>query len=210
MSKSRIRIATVLSALALAALDLAVTVPARATVMVEVSLDDMVRGADAIVRGTITRTGVRMQIEDGHMEPYSVSEVAVDEWLSGPGDDHVTVRERGGEWQGAGHFIDGTPHYRVGEEVILFLERNPSGRDFCTYAMAQGKFIVRRGVPGTPGQVRRDLEGMSFAHWEGDGMELRGTDGEPAMALDTFLARIHAVLQTYGDAAGTDALGGGR
>ena len=206
MSKSQIRTAMALSVLALAA----VTVPAKATVMTEVSLDDMVRGADAIVRGTVTRTGVRMQIEDDRLEPYSVSELAVGEWLAGPGDDRVVVRERGGEWQGGGHWIDGTPRYRVGEEVLLFLQRNPSGRDFHTYAMAQGKFVVLRGVPGSPGQVRRDLEGMSFAHWAGNGMELRGTDGEPVMALDTFLARIRAVLHTYGDAAGTDALGGGR
>ena len=207
MSRSRTFSAVVLGTLALT---LTLAVPARATVMVEVSLEDMTRGADAIVRGTVTRTGVRVQVGEGHAEPYSVTEIAVSEWLSGHGNDHLTVRERGGEWQGGGVWIDGTPHYDAGEEVVLFLERNPNGRDFRTYAMAQGKFEVLRGVPGTPGQVRRDLEGMAFAHWEGHGMELRDTGGEPAMDLDAFLARIRAVLQTYGDAVGTDTLGGGR
>jgi len=183
------------------------TVPAQATVMTEVSLDDMTRGADAIVRGTITRTGVRMQMEDGGLEPYTVSELRVSQWLSGGNAEHVVIRERGGEWHGGGHWIDGTPRYRAGEEVIVFLRRDPEdARSYRTYAMAQGKFVVLRGVLGSAGQVRRDLEGMSFAHWDEDGMQLRETDSEPVMALDTFLARIRGILGLYG-VVGSDGAG---
>ncbi|NOY90913.1 MAG: hypothetical protein GXP55_06840 [Deltaproteobacteria bacterium] len=212
MSRSRTLSAVVLGTLALifTAAMLIQAEPARATVMVEVSLDDMARDADAIVRGTITRTGVRLEFEAGRLEPYSSSELRVSEWLAGGTGDRLVIRERGGEWQGGGHWIDGTPQYRVGEEVIVFLQRDADqpGR-YRTYAMAQGKFVVLRGVPGTGGQVRRDLEGMSFARWAGQGMQLEAGQA-PVMALDTFLARIRAVRTYFGGTRPADELGGVR
>jgi len=179
MSRSRTFSAVVLGAVALT---LTLAGPARATVMVEVSLEDMARDADVIALGTITRTG-----------------------------DQVVIRERGGVWQGGGHWIDGTPQYRVGEEVVVFLQRDPSKPDsFRTYAMAQGKFEVLRGVPGTSGQVRRDLEGMAFAHWDGQGMELGHAGGAPTMALGPFLDRIREVRNVYGGSSPSSALGAAR
>ncbi len=212
MSRSRTLSAVVLVTLALlfTAAMLSRAVPARATVMVEVSLEDMARDADAIARGTITRTGVRMEFEGGRLEPYSSSELRVSEWLAGGAGDRLVIRERGGEWQGGGHWIDGTPRYRVGEEVIVFLRRDPEQTDrYRTYAMAQGKFVVLRGVPGSSGQVRRDLEGMSFARWAGGGMLLDPAEA-PVMALDTFLARIRAVRTFFGETRPASPLGGVR
>jgi len=217
MSRSRTLSARVLGTLALILTPALVTVAvlgqaesARATVMVEVSLEDMARDADVIVRGTVTRTGVRMRFEEGRLEPYTSSELRISDWIAGAGGERLVIRERGGEWQGGGHWIDGTPQYRVGEEVVVFLRRDAAEGSYRTYAMAQGKFIVLRGVPGTSGQVRRDLEGMSFASWGDRGMQL-SEGAAPTMALDTFLARIRAVRQHFGDASPAGGpLGGAR
>lgn len=161
---------------------------AAATVMVEVPLEDMARDADAIVHGVVERTGTQMVVREGAMEPQTLTTIRVREWLEGGPADRVTVREIGGEWQGGGLRIDGTPSYRPGEEVILFLERHPERSDeYRTYAMVQGKFVVLHGVPGVPSMVRRDLESVAFARWSGGEMSVQGAQSGPALPLESFL-----------------------
>jgi len=173
---------------------LAVASTASATVMVEVPLEDMIRNADAIVHGTVTRSGVRMAIGDGGMEPQTLTTIEVHEWLAGEGGRTVRLRELGGRWQGGGVHYEGTPTYRAGEEVVVFLEpRDEAPHDLRTYAMAQGKFVVRPGVPGAPDTVRRDLSGVAFARWA-DGHQTVSPPGrEPAMQLDVFLDFVRQV-----------------
>jgi hypothetical protein len=173
---------------------LAVASTASATVMVEVPLDELIRNADAIVHGRVTNTGVRMAIEDGQMEPHTVTTIAVHEWLAGEGGETVRIRELGGEWQGGGVHYEGTPRYRVGEEVVVFLERRPEApHDLRTLAMVQGKFVVRPGVPGVPASVSRDLSGIAFARWVDGHQTVSAPGRQPAMALETFLAHVRQV-----------------
>ncbi len=164
---------------------------AGATVMVELPLEDMVRDADAIVHGVVVRTGTQMVMREGAMEPHTLSTLRVRRWLKGEGGDRVTLRELGGEWQGGGMRIDGTPRYEPGEEVIVFLERSPEDPShFRTYGMVQGKFIVLHGVPGVPSMVRRDLDSIAFARWAGGQMTVEAAQSGPAMELEGFLDLI--------------------
>ncbi|HJL19642.1 MAG TPA: hypothetical protein RMH99_28525 [Sandaracinaceae bacterium LLY-WYZ-13_1] len=167
---------------------------ASATVMVEVPLEDMIRSADAIVYGTVERTGVRMSIGERGMEPQTLTTVRVHEWLAGEGGETVRIRELGGQWQGGGLHYEGTPTYEVGERVVVFLERRDEApHDLRTFAMVQGKFVIRPGVPGTPDRVQRDLEGVAFARWA-DGRQTVSPPGrEPAMSLDAFLDFVRRV-----------------
>ena len=170
---------------------LALASTASATVMVEIPLDTMIRDADVIVHGTVARSGVRMAIHADSMVPETLTTIRVREWLAGPGGETVELRELGGVHQGGGLRYEGTPRYRVGEEVVVFLERRPEApHDLRTLGMVQGKFMVRHGVPGVPSSVRRDLEGIAFARWA-DGRQTVSPPGhEPAMELGTFLDHV--------------------
>ena len=169
---------------------------AEATVMVELTLEDMARDAVAIVHGRVVRSGGHLAIRDGSAEPFTVTTLDVVEWVKGPGGDQIELREIGGELGGdqGGMAIDGVPNYDVGEEVVVFLENDPDGDFYRTYGMVQGKFVVLHGVPGVPDTVVRDAEAVSFARWtEGQMVLNRGT--RETMALETFLDAVAGALR---------------
>jgi hypothetical protein len=178
----------------IAALMLATASTASATVMVEVPLEDLIQQADVIVHGTVVSTAVRLEMREGALEPQTITTIRVREWIAGGGGDEVELRELGGVWQGGGVRFDGTPEYRAGEEVVVFLERRrDEARDLRTLAMVQGKFEVRHGAPGVPSCVLRDLSGIAFARWA-DGQQTVSEPGEdPAMELETFLDFVRRV-----------------
>ena len=172
---------------------------AAATVMVEVPIEDMARAADAIVMGRVVRTEVRVVIDPtrGAM-PHTLTEIRVAEWIAGSGGATVVIDELGGEIQGQGLAIAGTPVYRAGEEVIVFLER-ADGR-LRTYAMAQGRFEIRRGIGGVPDYVTRDLSDVAFVRWGAGGMRVdHGNDA--AVTLDVFVDHVRRIATAYSTAA---------
>lgn len=171
--------------LGILAISLFLASSAQATVMVEVPLEEMIHGADAIVHGTVIRSDVRMSIDDGEMEPYTYTTIRVGEWLAGSGGQTVVIRELGGTFRGITQETVGVPRYALGDEVVVFLERRDDG-SLRTMAMAQGKFLVRRGV-GTESTVTRDLDGVAFLRWA-DGRQTISHPGRPAsMQLEAFL-----------------------
>lgn len=175
---------------------------ARATVMVEVALEDMTREAAVIVHGRVERSRVQMRVRDGAFEPWTLTDIRVLRTLKSDqtANDRITIAERGGVHQGGGTWIDGTPRYAVGDEVVVFLRRYPDD-SLRTFAMAQGRFRVRRGVPGVPASVVRDLAGLSFATFRaGQTTVQHAEEGEGAMALDSFLDHIEATLLAFGGA----------
>lgn len=173
------------------ALSLSLAAPASATVMVELSLDELIQQADVIVHGTVTESAVRVEMRDGSLEPQTLTTIRVHEWIAGAGGETVQLRELGGSWQGGGVHYDGTPEYQRGEEVVVFLERRPDApHDLRTLAMVQGKFSVRHGVPGVPSCVLRDLSSISFARWADGRQSVSEPSEEAAMELQTFLEFI--------------------
>jgi len=169
---------------------------AEATVMVELTLEDMARDAVAIVHGRVVSSSGHLAIRDGSAEPYTVTTLEAIEWIKGPGGESVTLREIGGELPGnrGGMAIDGVPNYAVGEEVVVFLEDDPRAGFYRTYGMVQGKFVVLHGTPGVPDTVVRDAEAVSFARWsEGEMIVQRGD--RQAMALETFLDAVAGALR---------------
>jgi len=168
---------------------------AAATVMVEVSIEDMARDADVIVVARVIRTEVRVIIDPVHgAEPHTLTELAVRDWIVGPGGARVVIDELGGEIQGEGLVIAGTPVYQPGTEVIVFLER--AGGRLRTYAMAQGRFEIRRGVAGVPDHVVRDLSGVAFATWTGGRMRV-GPGLGAAVELSVFVDYVRQIAQRY-------------
>lgn len=172
---------------------LSVALPAHATVMVPMPLEDMVQGATAIVHARVARVGSRLALDpERGPSPHTVSELVVLEWLKGEGGSQITIDELGGEVAGLTMTIAGTPEYRAGDEVVVFLRVTDDGT-WRTLGMVQGQFVVRRGVPGTPDVVVRDTTSIGFATWEGGPMSVV-EGGRETMELAAFLTWIRTTV----------------
>jgi hypothetical protein len=156
----------------------------------EIPLDDLITSADAIVRGTVVRSRTRLLMSEQSLEPHTLTTVRVSAWLKGRGDSSIVIEELGGTWTLGGLRIDGVPIYRVGEEVLVFLDRSPDDpRHYRTHQMVQGKFSVRRGVGGFPDIAWRDFSAIAIADFNQGAMSVAPrTDG--AMLLRVLSQRI--------------------
>ncbi len=185
------------------------SVPAHATVMREVPLESLVHEADAIAIGVVEHVGVRMDMTEARGEPHTISTIRVHEWMKGGGRDLIRVNEIGGVLPHGGFAIAGTPRYHVREEVIVFLRR--VGDEYRTYAMDQGHFTIRRGVPSVPDMVERDLSALGLTSLgNGTGQVEHGE--RASMRLSDFLSYIRATLEQApaADENAGDPLGGAR
>ena len=176
---------------ALAGLLALLSVPALATIMVEVPIEEMVANCQGVVRATVVHSGVQMNIREDGYEPTTITTLRVDEWLVGEGENRIRLREIGGETARGGMRIAGTPRYQPGEEVIVVLDRDADGHReyFRTYALVQGKFTVLRGVPGMPAVVMRDADAVGFATWVRGEMSIQ-EGGETVIGLTEFEQRV--------------------
>ncbi len=186
------------SALALCTLSFAllVAMPAAATVMVEIPMEDLVATSDAIVHAHVLRTGTQLETYEGRLEPHTITELRVDDWLQSDGDPRIAIDEIGGEVDGRGSWIDGTPRYAPGDEVVVFLRQLPSGA-YRTVGMAQGRFDVVHTASGAgvTTVVQRDTSTLAFASWVNGQMRVR--DGGPSPSVDyaSFVGFVSSVLE---------------
>jgi len=142
---------------------LGIAAPAHATVLERLSTEELARRADAVVRGVVIDSGVELAVEDAQPTPYTVTHIQVASWLKGQSVERsevIVLRERGGAWRGGGLWIEGTPRYRRGEEVVTFLRR--TGAHFATLGMAQGKFEIVAATARGGVRVRRDLREVAL------------------------------------------------
>ncbi len=167
---------------------------ARATVMVEVPMERLVSESDVILFGRVARVDARLVIDDRGAAPHTRSTIEIIDVLKGRAEDRVQVDEIGGIIQGRGTWIAGTPRFRLGEECVVFLRALPGGT-YRTYAMAQGHFEVRPGVPGVAARVVRDTSAMGLASWTREAMQVReGTVS--SMPLDAFLGYVRQLVES--------------
>lgn len=167
------------------------SIPALATIMVEVPLEDMVADSEGVVRATVVHSGVQMNMREGSYEHTTITTLRVDEWLVGEGEPRIRIREIGGETARGGMRIAGTPRYEPGEEVIVILDQDADGHReyFRTYGLVQGKFTVLRGVPGMPTVVMRDADSVGFATWVRGEMTIE-EGGDMVVGLTEFEQRV--------------------
>ncbi len=115
---------------------------AFATTVVVPSDDDLIIGARAIVRGTVTSIGAAVDRRDDFV--YSYITLQLDEVLKGAvTGQEIVIKERGGELADRGDIIFGAPAFTLGEEVLLYLDTRPDG-SLRVHQMFLGKFSIIR------------------------------------------------------------------
>jgi len=116
-------------------------VPARAATVLRSSVEDLARGADAVLRGRVERCVSRW--DGGRIVTEVV--VARTELWRGSAPERATIVVPGGEAGGVAQHVAGAPSFAPGEDVVVFLARAGAGR-FRVAGFAQGKFRVEGEV----------------------------------------------------------------
>jgi len=120
---------------------LAMSSTAWAVVSVRMSLDDLVREAQVVVRGKVVSSMAFMDEELGRVSTRHT--ISVSETLRGTPVAEVAVVTMGGELEEIGQLVPGEAKLSAGEEVVLCLKKVRSA-DWAVVAMSQGKFSVTK------------------------------------------------------------------
>jgi hypothetical protein len=171
--------------------------PARASVVLQLSFEELAARANRVVVGDVVSVEPRWTEDGERIE--TVIDIAVDTDLSNASfGDTARLVLPGGQIGDRGMAVSGTPEFHRGERVLVFLRSAGSDRDgtpvYTVVGLAQGKFVVFEQVGGGSYAVQ-DLPGtMAFALRESDGsLRVFEPDGPLVLDLDDAAERVRAV-----------------
>jgi hypothetical protein len=149
--------------------------PARATIMQYLEVEDLTRLSSDIFHGQIISAETQWNAERTRI--YTHVRVRVDEPLKGSTrrSETVTVIQLGGEKDGIKMDYAGRPEFTPGESVVLFTIRG-SNQNFTVIALKQGKMRVEGA------EVRREFSGLTLVDRTSNGT-LRPITGKPTRMM---------------------------
>jgi hypothetical protein len=169
--------------------------PALATVVMSVTIEELVTRTPVIVHGTVHRSEANWDRE--HRSIWTWTEIVVREPLKGAAKTTVLVKQPGGVVGGLGQSVSGAARFEPGEEVVLFLEPavdEPGA--FVLMGLSFGK-VTLESVPGAK-VARRNLKGLALARPGRAGIVGPVSELETLGTADAFLARIRKVAAVGG------------
>lgn len=179
--------------LALAALALLATSHASATSVEKMSLRDLAKKSDAIVLARVEDETARY---DTNKEIYTYVTLRVLEPVKGPKADAViTIRQLGGTVGDIASIVPGTPSFRKGEEVVVFLTKNDVAGYPWVMGLQQGKYTVSADEKGRK-SVRNETDG-GLTLLGPDGKATHGEQAKP-QPLQAFLDGLRTQLDEAG------------
>ena len=132
---------------------------AQATVAKALSFDELFKQSDLVVHGWVIDQWVDAPDGlPGMIYTHTIIEVA--SAFKGYADHQIELRQIGGQLGQHSVRLSGTPHFKLGSEVVVFAGRDNEKSPFVSVGLAQGVFHVdRKGANLT---VFRDLSGITF------------------------------------------------
>lgn len=130
--------------------------PLAATQIIPVTLAEMEKASDIIVHAKVT--GKTMAWDDERRVIWTHYDLAPIEFLKGQSNGPLRVSEPGGTDGQVEMKVPGAPEYKIGEEVVVFLEPTDIGYH-RTCGWTQGKFQVSQGTVQTK-QATQGLPGF--------------------------------------------------
>jgi hypothetical protein len=156
----------------------------KATTLVRMSVAQMSRAAEVIVRARCLENSTGW--DAGEIWTFTSFEVQ-EAWRGSP-PARITVRLLGGRAGNLTSSVSGIPRFHAGEEVVLFLERTPHG-DFSIVSWEQGTFRIRRAAATGAESVTQDS--ASFATFD-PATRLFGAVGIRNLRIEMFRAQVDA------------------
>ncbi len=144
--------------------------PAVASSAIEMDVPALTRAASDVVRARVAST--RCAWTEDHRRLVTFVEVEVLEGWKGPAPTRLTVLQPGGERDGIGQRVAGVVSLDVGEEVVLFLERQ--GQLYRVLGLSEGVYRVERAADGTsPRAVPVAVRGLTLVAAPRGALQLR-------------------------------------
>lgn len=178
--------------LAIAALAMITASYAAATTVEKMSLRDLAKKSDAIVLARVEDESARYE---SNKEIFTYITLRVLEPVKGPKkDDVITIRQLGGTVDNIASIVPGTPVFRKGEEVVLFLTRKDAAGYPWVMGLQQGKYSVTADEQGQK-HVRNEIDGLVLVAPGGKTSE---ADAGMAQPLQAFLDGLRTELNEAG------------
>lgn len=136
----------------LAVLLLAFAAPAAAATFVTMSVEEVARSSDAVVRGRVLSTTSRFT-RDGRRIVTDV-EIGVESAWKGAPETRVRIVVPGGRVGSIAQWVDAAPTFEEGEEVVVFLAQR--GAIWRVMGQALGKYRVE-GADARPALAGEDV-----------------------------------------------------
>ena len=168
---------------------------ATATIMRPLTVEALATRSQAVVRATVRQH--HSAWDSAKKRIYTFTELTVTEVISGVAPETVVVRTIGGEVDGVGMKVSGTPRLVDNQDVVLFLRTDPSAADgFTVVGMSQGLYRVEKDSAGRTIAVP-GVEGMSFVRRNTSGSQVVDHHSDAVrIPLSTLRQRVRAALPT--------------
>jgi hypothetical protein len=159
-----------------------------ASSLARMSIEQMTRASSLIVRATCVSSATRWQ--DG--EIWTVTLFSPEDVWKGSASGAIEVRLLGGTAGNITSTVEGVPHFRQGEEVVLFLESTKYG-DFSVVSWIQGTFRIARNERTGQKIVTQDTAAYRTTSDLLIGPAPSGA-GVVRMPLEAFRARVQTAV----------------
>jgi hypothetical protein len=168
---------------------------AGATTVMKLSLKDLTKNSETIVRATVVDETARY---DANKEIYTYYTLRVLEPVKGGSakDQVITIRQIGGVVGTIASIVPGTPSFKKGEEVVVFLTQRDAAGYPWVMGLQQGKYSVSSDENGQK-RVRNELDGLKLLGANGSITD-DGAKVSPNMPLQAFLDGIRTDLDDAG------------
>lgn len=164
---------------------------ASATVVLSLTLQELVQQADQIVLGECEK--MTSAWDDERKRIFTQVTVLTEQCLKG-GEcpPRIRIRTLGGTVGNIAMNVTGTSRFHEGERVFLFL-KGSSGRFYQVLGLSQGKFsILSRGSRSF---VRRDMSGLTRAKKRDGKFLFERAEQSEEVDLQTFISTIQFFLR---------------
>lgn len=179
------RIAGVVASIALA-ITLGLATGARATILIEQSIEEMTAESVLVVRGRVARVEPRIGGPNGLSGIYTYVTLDVTEHLRGTSGARVEIVVHGGRVGHEAAMVSGQARFTQGEDVVVFLFRGRGA--YWPTAMALGKWSVARDENGE--WATRSAAGVAIARPGPNGTMQPGAIDESRTPLRMSLAEL--------------------
>lgn len=161
---------------------------ASATVVMELTVEEMTARAALVVRGTVQ--GSKAVQVDGSI--WTLTTITVTEKLKGAGTARITVKQPGGVVAGIRQAVSGTARFTEGDDVVLFLEPTNEAQVYLVQGLAAGS-VSLEVINGQKSAVRH-LDGLGFAR-AGSQRVQRVENLDRLGSADAFLERVRGAAR---------------
>ena len=162
-----------------------------AAVLIHLTFEEMTEQSSAIVLGRCVAVRSEWNADRSNIVTHNVFEVS--QYYKGSLGPRITITELGGqvgEWVA---LYSGVPHFRVGEEAVLFVWTGPQGQH-QVIGLTQGKFRVGRDGATGEAVLQQTLSAEPMV--EPERHLHTAPAGQMAMPLAAFRNRVESYLKS--------------